>query len=212
MVDYKAVHGALDELATRLVIPADMIQVHREASDRTRKYTSLRHGAFLLTYAPFERFFNRLAEAHGGASRGLAVNPDRIRFTLHQHTGITDATAAWKARARVAPDAARSTNISPWIYIERARLRDYLADAQRLRNLLAHGAAHLGDQNRSGTLHVVRGGYSARLMWVEGFLQAAQDLAAQTALTLTNGQASLPEWPSPQLSATSRSGLLERPY
>jgi hypothetical protein len=212
VVNDEVVHEALVELAARLIIPADMIEMHREHSDGKRKYTSLRHGTFLLTYAPFERFFNRIVEGHGGPSQGLTLNVDKLRQKIEVHTGVPNVTQSWKARARVAPDAARTTNISPWAYLEGNRLRHYLSDGQRLRNLLGHGASHFTDQNKSGTLSQVKNGYSARLMWVEGFLQVTQDLAAQTALTLTDHRVVIPVWPRPPLSGTSKSGLLDCPY
>src|SRR6185437_12975056 len=54
------VNDALDELSKRLIIPCDIIAVHREdglrLGGRERKWTSLRYGAFLLSYAPLEGF------------------------------------------------------------------------------------------------------------------------------------------------------------
>jgi|SRR3954452_15690454 hypothetical protein len=90
---------------------------------------------------------------------------------------------------------------------------DYLLDARRLRHLLAHGADPSGADNCSMTLYVRRGdaGHSVTLMWGEGFLQAAQDIASLTARRLVGQDISLPDWPQPVRSGVS-ARLPDAPY
>jgi hypothetical protein len=62
------------------------------------------------------------------------------------------------------------------------------------------------------TLYVRRsdGGRSVTLMWAEGFLQAAQDIASLTARRLAGGDISLPDWPQPVSAATEQSPWVAR--
>jgi hypothetical protein len=53
--------SAGSELALRLRIPCDIVDVHRINDSRARIYSSLRYGAFLLAYAPLESFFTQLS-------------------------------------------------------------------------------------------------------------------------------------------------------
>ncbi|MDG6109519.1 hypothetical protein Daura_31790 [Dactylosporangium aurantiacum] len=206
---------ALNELADRLVVPADLISVHRDdpARSRSRRYQSIRYGAFLLTYGPFERFFNRLIELHGGPSQGLSLTTDKLRSTFEQRLAVPNLTNSWKARVRVAPGTHSRDMRWRWIYLNGSALRDYLLDARRLRNLLAHGADPSDAENSSMTLYVRRagGGHSVTLMWAEGFLQAAQDLASITARRLAGDDIALPDWPQPVRSGVS-ARLPEAPY
>src|SRR5262249_53875128 len=142
MIDAVAVQDALAELASRLVIPADLINVHRSDPNRSRarEYHSIRYGSFLLAYGPFERYFNRLVEKHGGPSRGLAPTTDKLRARFTQYLGVPDLTNSWRARARIAPVAKTGDSRWRWTYIQDQLLRDYLRDARQLRHLLAHGA------------------------------------------------------------------------
>lgn len=86
------VQFALDELADRLVVPADLISVHRDdpSRSRSRRYQSIRYEAFLLTYGPFERFFNRLIELQGGPSQGLSLTTDKLRSTFEQRLAVPE--------------------------------------------------------------------------------------------------------------------------
>ncbi len=206
MVDANAVQAAVDELATRLVIPADLITVHRSqpGRGRSREYRSIRYGAFLLTYGPFERFFNRLVEWHGGPAQGLAPTPDTLREKFRRQLGVENLTRSWRARARVAPQPDARARLWRWTYIENQVLRDYLRDARRLRHLLAHGADPRDAPNEAGTLYVLGDGtVSVNLMWAEGFLQVVEDLAALTALDLAGREIILPSWPEPIRSDVS---------
>jgi hypothetical protein len=49
-------------------------------------------------------------------------------------------------------------------------------------------------------------------MGVEGFIQAAQDLASETALALCGDAVRLPQWPAPPSTGASDAGRLPRPY
>lgn len=208
MVDIPAVEAALEELAHRLVIPADLISVHRApgAASQKQEYRSIRYGAFLLAYGPLERFFNRLVERHGGPSRGLPLTTDKVRQTFHERLGTQNLTGSWRARARVAPGPWAPDRRWRWTYIDGTQLRDYLRDACQMRHLLAHGADPKDTPNDSRTLYVLKNGsVSVTLMWVEGFLQVAQDLAAQTAMELAGDDVQLPSWHQPVRSGVSAS-------
>lgn len=202
----EAVQEALSELAARLVIPADLISVHRSQPGRarTRRHQSIRYGAFLLAYGPFERFFNSLIEQHGGPSQGLSPLPDKLRQKFRDGLGVADLTRSWRARARVSPGALSADRRWRWTTIQGQPLRDYLADAKRLRNLLAHGGDPKAGSNTSGTLHPLsNGGFSINLMWVEGFLQVVEDLSSITAIELVGPDVPLPTWPEPVRSGVS---------
>lgn len=210
MADTAAVESALDELSVRLRIPADLLNVHRQqpGRSRSREFRSIRYGAFLLSYGPFERFFNRLIEAHGGASQGLPATMDKIRERLAVQTGVTNTTADWRARVRIAPAPTSPDKRAKWAYLDSQRLRDYLLDAKSLRNLLAHGADPTRASNRSATLPILAsGGVSVNLMWVEGFLQAVEDLASITAINLAGRSVRIPDWPAPDRSGVSKAEL-----
>ncbi|MBQ1041459.1 hypothetical protein KBX03_02955 [Micromonospora sp. C72] len=209
------VQFALEELADRLVVPADLISVHRDdpTRNRRRRYQSIRYGAFLLTYGPFERFFNRLIELHGGPSQGLSLSTDKLRSTFERRLAVPNLTKTWKARVRVAPGQHGGDKRWRWTYLAGPDLRDYLLDARRLRHLLAHGADPSDAENSSKTLYERRsdGGRSVTLMWAEGFLQAAQDIASSTARRLAGEEVALPDWPQPVRSGVS-ARLPDAPY
>ncbi|MER7009564.1 hypothetical protein ABT297_41865 [Dactylosporangium sp. NPDC000555] len=214
MANDAAVQEALHELAGRLVIPVDLIEVHRRQPSlgRTREFQSIRYGAFLLAYASFERYFNHLVELHGGPSRGLPATMDKIREAIATHLAVINATGQWRARVRVAPTRDSRDRRAKWTYLESQRLRDYLRDAQQLRHRLAHGAEPTGTTNHSQTLFALaKGGVSANLMWVEGFVQAVQDLASITAITISGPGVELPGWPEPTRSGVS-AAMLPPPY
>src|SRR5215470_1805901 len=72
--------SAGEELAHRLRIPCDIVDVHRLNDSRARIYSSLRYGAFLLAYAPLESFFTRLTRyAERSNGRALPLNLDKIQ-------------------------------------------------------------------------------------------------------------------------------------
>jgi hypothetical protein len=209
------VQSALTELATRLQIPCDIIAVHRDdvaPGGREKKYASLRFGAFLLTYAPLEAFFENLTGYRERTNRVLGVNPDKIRTVLADTYGVLDITSQWAARTRVAPTGDTGGR-SPWELLRGPRLTGYLADMKSLRDILGHGGDPTTVTNRAGTLHpLASGGHSIRLMGVEGFIQAAQDLASETAIALQGVDVPLPDWPAPPSTEASDAGRLPRPY
>ncbi|MFI6824143.1 hypothetical protein ACIBJE_24860 [Micromonospora sp. NPDC050187] len=206
MVDVAAVEEALSVLAARLVTPVDLITIHRDNIDeakRNSRYRSMRYGAFLLTYGPFEMFFNHVIGAHGGPTQGTPATMERVRQRFSQHLGISDVTGQWRARVRAQPEPGRGGRWL-WTTIEAQRLDDYLRDAKAVRNRLAHGDDPQTAPNASGTLYDRKDGKtSITLMWVEGFVQAAQDLATITALELTGDNALIPEWPVPPRTGVS---------
>ncbi|WP_141723181.1 hypothetical protein [Micromonospora matsumotoense] len=70
----------------------------------------------------------------------------------------------------------------------------YLRDAKAVRNRLAYGDDPRTAPNASGTLHDRKDGKtSITLMWVEGFVQAVQDLATITAFEVTGENVLIPE-------------------
>src|SRR5271166_3587192 len=75
--------SAGEELALRLRIPCDIVDVHRINNSRAKIYSSLRYGAFLLAYAPLESFFTQLTwYAERANGRALPLNPDKIQREL----------------------------------------------------------------------------------------------------------------------------------
>jgi hypothetical protein len=71
------------ELAARLRMPCDIVDVHRVNDSRARIYSSLRYGAFLLAYAPLESFFTQLTQYSKRANgRALPLNLDKIQREL----------------------------------------------------------------------------------------------------------------------------------
>jgi hypothetical protein len=211
------VADALAELSVRLQIPCDIVAVHREGGSekaRSGAYASLRYGAFLLAYAPLEAFFDSISGYRQQSNHPLPLNPDKIRDVVAKACGVPDVTKGWAARTRVAPPSDGSTgNRSPWELLSGQRLRHYLADMKSLRDILGHGGDPSTTTNRSGVLHPLQHGrHSLRLMGVEGFIQAAQDLASETAIALCGPAVPLPDWPAPPSTGASDAGRLPRPY
>lgn len=196
-----------DELALRLRIPCDILNVHRLNDSRARIYSSLRYGAFLLAYAPLESFFTQLtgyADRLNG--RALPLNLDKIQRELAlKWPDARFQTNLWEGRTRQQPT--RAGHRSEWAFLKGVRLKDYLSDMKRLRDLLSHGADPVRVTNDSRTLWEVRGGRSMRLMGVEGFIQFAEDLAEQALLEAGVPLERVPTWPEPQRTGISLSGL-----
>jgi hypothetical protein len=208
-------NGALQELARRLVIACDVIAVHRDdvglAGGRGRKWTSLRYGAFLLAYAPFEAFFDNLTDYRATKRRTLGIAPDKVRNACQKTLGIPNVTKSWRARTRVWPTSPGSR--SRWETLEGARLKDYLLDMKSLRDLLSHGADPKNVTNKAGTLWPIKGGrFSMRLMGVEGFIWAVEDIATCTGLAIAEDQLVVPKWPRPVQSGISATGRPPNPY
>ncbi|MFG2043901.1 hypothetical protein [Dactylosporangium sp. NPDC048998] len=206
MVDATAVQEALANLAARLVTPVDFITIHRANKDEAKRnpqYRSMRYGAFLQAYGPFEMFFNDLIGAHGGPRQGTPATMDRIRERIGQHLGVPNVTHQWRARVRAQPEPGRGGRWL-WTTIQTQQLSDYLRDAKAVRNRLAHGDDPQTAPNASGTLYDRKDGKtSITLMWVEGFVQATQDLATITALELTSDTTLIPDWPVPPRTKVS---------
>jgi hypothetical protein len=78
---------------------------------------------------------------------------------------------------------------------------------KRLRDLLSHGRDLVGVTNDSRTLWQVGGGWSLRLMGVEGFIHFVEDLAEQVLLEADVPLKGIPAWPEPQRSGIFMSGL-----
>lgn len=111
----------------------------------------------------------------------------------------------WEGRTRQQP--IRPGHRSEWALLKGGRLKDYLADMKRLRDLLSHGSDPVRVTNDSRTLWKVRSGWSLRLMGVEGFIQFVEDLAEQVLLEANVPVERIPAWPEPQRSGISMSGL-----
>jgi hypothetical protein len=215
MGDVETVNAALAELAARLQIPCDVIAVHRTEvgpGGREKKYASLRYGAFLLAYAPFEGFFENLTDYRKTKNRVLGLSPDKIRGAVADAYGVKNVTSGWAARTRSAPVVGTGGR-SPWVMLEGRRLHDYLGDMKTLRDLLSHGRSPEDVTNAARTLHQLASGkHSIRLMGVEGFIQVIQDIASETALAIVGPSALLPAWPAPPSTGASDAGRLPRPY
>lgn len=222
MVDTTVVQEALEELAARLVVPVDMIAIHRDQPNDSdpgtarrapqREYRSLRYGAFFLAYGPFEYFFNNIVGGHGGPGRDTPATADRIRDRIQRHVGVENVTRDWAARVRTAPAPDATTGMAPWLTLRTTRLGQYLRDARQLRHLLAHGGDPSKAPNEAETFYRLKsGGVSIRLPWVEGFIQGIEDLASRTALALAPDTV-LPEWPEPPRTKVSGPSLPPRPY
>lgn len=82
---------------------------------------------------------------------------------------------------------------------------------KRLRDLLSHGGDSVSVTNDDRTLWKVRGGWSLRLVGVEGFIQFVEDLAEQALLEAGVPLEKAPTWPEPQRSGISLSGLPSLP-
>jgi hypothetical protein len=199
------------ELAARLRIPCDIVDVHRVNDSRARIYSSLRYGAFLLAYAPLESFFTQLTQYSKRANgRALPLNLDKIQRELAvQWPNARFQTNLWEGRTRQQPAGPGSR--SEWAYLKGGRLKDYLSDMKTLRDLLIHGRDPVSVTNGSRTLWKVRGGSSLRLMGVEGFIQFVEDLAEQALLEAGVPLERVPTWPEPQRSGISLTGLPSLP-
>jgi hypothetical protein len=96
---------------------------------------------------------------------------------------------------------------SEWTHLKGGRLKDYLSEVKKLRDLLSHGKDPVRVTNDGRTLWEVRGGWSLRLMGVEGFIQFGEDLAEQALLEAGVPLERVPTWPEPQRSGISLARL-----
>jgi hypothetical protein len=153
-----------NELALRLRIPCDIVDVHRLRDSRARIYASLRYGAFLLAYAPLESFFTQLTwYAERASGRPLPLNLDKIQRELDvQWPAARIRTNLLEGRTRQQPT--RAGHRSEWALLKGGRLKAYLSDMKRLRDLISHGGDPVNVTNGGHTLWKVRGGWSMRLM------------------------------------------------
>jgi hypothetical protein len=94
--------SAGEELALRLRIPCDIVDVHRLNNSRARIYSNLRYGAFLLAYAPLESFFTELTRyAERANGRALPLNLNEIQRELAlQWPGASFQANLWEGRTR----------------------------------------------------------------------------------------------------------------
>ena len=191
-------------------LAADVIAVHGERGDSTAKarpqsgvrkrYRSLPASSFLLSYAAAEVEVKDSNKAQEFVSNGRA-----------QGIHWPELVASWDAcglplvaRARMVPQPGARSGFHRWTLLGGGRLSDYLGDASRIRNQLAHRASTVGIPLYSGVFAPVGGELkSMTLMLAEGFLQAAQDISFQLRSQL---QADLDqwEWALPERSSASR--------
>ena len=154
-------------MSTRLDIPARIVTLHRGSARGLNQY-ALRWGAFLLVYAPLEGFFNDVLGYREDKNRTLPLNPDRIRDAAKSKHGVDLFTRHWGVRTRTL--RGNKGGRSDWeCFVGHARLRDYLGDMKRLRDLLSHGGNPYLTTNASGALWHTQKGPSMRIMGVEGF-------------------------------------------
>jgi hypothetical protein len=205
--DVETVNAALKELASRLVIPCDIIAVHRldRRLGRPKVFQSLRYGAFLLTFAPIEGFFDNITSYRSRTNRTLGFSTDRVRGAINDVYGESNITRSWAARIRLAEGGR-----SPWALLKGKPLADYVDDMKSLRDLLSHGGDPRRVTNKAGAFYTLQSGHSIHLATVEGFIQAVEDIASQTALTLFGADICLPVWPLPPL--TTAGTRPARPY
>jgi hypothetical protein len=214
---HERVANALAVLAVGLEVPCDIISVHRRHSGKSRpkEFQSLRYGAFLLAVASLDAFFTTASgwgQNHPGQS--LGIRPDRVRGAFDKYAGVPNVQRHWRARTRVASEKFGATyKRSPWLLLEGNELRSYLEDLHGARNVLAHGLDKSNFQNESGAFHPLKkGGFSIRLMSVEGVIQAIEDIASQTAIAVVGPEVDLPSWPEPSQTEHGTTGKIATPY
>ena len=194
------VRDAAEVVSARLIIPVCMIDLHR-AVPQSKNQQAVRWGAFLLTYAPIEGFFNEILDYRTSKSRSLPLNPDKIRDAALTQHGVKLFDSRWSVRTRT---PSGTGNTSRWsVYDSTKSLREYLSDMKTLRDRLAHGQDPYLTTNSSSALWSIKKGVSMRLMGVEGFLQAACDLVDQTIVTYGGCAGDLSRWPEPVRSGLS---------
>ncbi|MFE7195695.1 hypothetical protein [Microbacterium oxydans] len=206
-----------DNLSQQLRIPCEMISLHRDLSTATlpdggslrgRRQHTLRWGAFLLIYGALEGYYESLLGYRAIKNRTLSLDPTRVQQFANETHGVTLFNNSWACRTRVRP--ASGTNHSEWHTFSGVRaINTYLGDLKSLRDLLSHGGDPYAARNLSGALWTIKRGESMRIMGVEGFLQAACDLADHTAIAFGVGLAELPDWPRPTRSELSALPLPE---
>lgn len=187
-----------------------MIKIHRqdESQGRSKEYQSLRYGAFILTYGPFENFFENITGYRKKKNRTLPIEPDRIRDAIHREYGVSNVTASWSARTRTGGGPTWSRD--PWILLTGSQLNIYLRDLASLRNLLSHGSNPKKMSNKSKLFPITKNGPSIHITAVEGFIQATQDIASETAISISGEFTNIPSWPEPPRTTARK--LIPAPY
>lgn len=192
-------------LAKRLEMPVGIINVHRNIKSNTKEAQQLRFGAFLLIYGALEGYFQAICKQPNN-TRVTPLVPDKINTKIKNIWNFDTFTRDWSVRTRSAVEG--GGNRSRWILLENREIHAYLADMKSLRDLLAHGDDPRKSTNVSGMLWGLKGGgHSLRMMGVEGFIQAAEDLATQTVFTFGGGPSQLPSWPAVQRTTLSAETL-----
>jgi hypothetical protein len=160
----------------------------------------------LLAYAPLESFFTQLTRHTERVNgRALPLNLDKIQRELDvQWPDARFRANLWEGRTRQQSTGRGSR--SEWVLLKSGRLKDYLSDMKRLRDLLSHGADPVNVTNDGGTLWEVHDGWSMWLMGVEGFIQFVEDIAEQALLEAGVLPERVPSWPEPQRSGISLTG------
>lgn len=201
----KRVIAESETLSLRLQIPVRLVSAHRELRAGKNQH-ALRWGAFLLAYASLEGFYTRILSEGSNTNRALPLNVDKIAQAAEKQDSVHLFRSDWGARTRT--QIAGEGNRSRWhALIGTAALRTYLSDMKSLRDILSHGGDPYGSSNNSGMLWPVKGGFSMRLMGVEGFIQSCCDLAGQTIVAYGGTVADLPPWPEPTRSGLSSERL-----
>lgn len=201
--------------ADQLKIPAGIIGLHGDLKNAALpdgkiltgpRQHSLRWGAFLLTFASLEGFFNEFLR--GSSTRPLPVNLDKIARASENEHGVRLFANDWSMRTLVPPREKDSDQFAEWrIYRGVKELRDYLDDMKSLRDRLSHGDDPFGSSNKSEALWTVTRGNSLRMLGVEGFLQATCDLVENTIQAFGGSPKDFPAWPGlPQREQISRPG------
>jgi hypothetical protein len=210
----RQVNDAMIVLSERLAIPCDIITVHRDhfREARSKQFASLRYASVMLTATALDGFFTSASGyAQTRENQTVGIRQDRVQSAFEEGTGLGNVPSFWNVRTRVAPARLGiAQNRSPWEYLAGDDLRTYLDDLHSVRNALAHGDPRSISNNARTFFPLKTGAVSIRLMNAEGFIQAAQDLASQTAIALLGKGTAIPEWPQPRSSDDST--RLPQPY
>lgn len=191
------------ESCERFQIPAGIIGLHNDLRKaklpdgntlQGKRQHQLRWGAFLLTYACIEGFFNGVLD--GPSNRIIPINPDKINKTAKDNHGIDLFTNDWWVRTLVQPKPQSGGQFGEWrVYKGTHELRNYLSDMKSLRDTLSHGGDPTTSTNKSRALWSTTTRNSLRMLGVEGFMQASFDLIEHTILAYGGSCNAFPSWP-----------------
>ncbi|MDJ0314553.1 hypothetical protein [Arthrobacter sp. H35-D1] len=194
--------SAVKTTCQRLKIPSDMISLHSDLRYAKRPdgktlqgkgQHTLRWGAFLLTYAALEGFFNEICKSPN--TRILPLNADKIRDAIKRDYELTLFTREWGVRTLIPSKSQDDGLFCEWRVYRGGDVRMYLNDMKWLRDRLTHGGDPFSTKNDSGALWATNKGPSLRMMGVDGFLQASCDLVDQTIVAFGGTSEDLPDWP-----------------